>query len=139
MTASREQRFDAVFGRLRSILEPYAPKMYVTADSEAFYSLDMAPEKEREPATWFGGVRRGKAYVSYYLMSIYADPGLVAEISPALKKRMQGKSCFNFTQVDESLFDELKRLTARGYEATGGDPGWGKRVREESSTARTSR
>jgi hypothetical protein len=31
---------------------------------------------------------------------------------------MQGKSCFNFTQIDEELFAELERLTAasaRGF------------------------
>ena len=27
---------------------------------------------------------------------------------------MQGKSCFNFTRVDEALFEELDGLTARG-------------------------
>jgi hypothetical protein len=29
---------------------------------------------------------------------------------------MQGKSCFNFTSVDEKLFNELAELTERGYE-----------------------
>jgi hypothetical protein len=29
---------------------------------------------------------------------------------------MQGKSCFNFTRVDEALFDELDGLTVRGHE-----------------------
>ena len=37
-------------------------------------------------------------------------------ISPALKKRMQGKSCFNFTTIDEPLFSELAELTRRGAE-----------------------
>jgi hypothetical protein len=29
---------------------------------------------------------------------------------------MQGKSCFNFTRVDETLFDELGRLTTASLE-----------------------
>jgi hypothetical protein len=29
---------------------------------------------------------------------------------------MQGKSCFNFTKVDNDLFDELTDLTAKGRE-----------------------
>ena len=29
---------------------------------------------------------------------------------------MQGKSCFNFTRVDDVLFSELDGLTARGHE-----------------------
>jgi hypothetical protein len=35
-------------------------------------------------------------------------------MSPALKKRMQGKSCLNFTKVDKDLFKELKGLTKLG-------------------------
>jgi len=65
---------------------------------------------------WFGAVRIGKRYVSYHLMPVYAFPDLLNEISPELKKRMQGKSCFNFTHVDERLFQELVELTERGYE-----------------------
>ena len=36
-------------------------------------------------------------------------------ISPELKKRMQGKSCFNFKDVDEKLFKELAALTEISY------------------------
>ena len=35
-------------------------------------------------------------------------------MSPELKKRMQGKSCFNFKEVDENLFKELATLTKAG-------------------------
>jgi hypothetical protein len=34
-------------------------------------------------------------------------------MSPELRKRMQGKSCFNFSTIDESLFRELADITAR--------------------------
>ena len=64
----------------------------------------------------FAGIRRGKRYVSYYLMSVYASPDLVASMSPELRRRMQGKSCFNFTSVDEPLFDELERITVSSFE-----------------------
>ena len=63
---------------------------------------------------WFGGVRLGKAYVSYHLMPVYTHAGLAAKISPGLKKRMQGKSCFNFKAADPALFEELAALTAEG-------------------------
>ncbi len=35
-------------------------------------------------------------------------------MSPALKKRKQGKACFNFTAVDPDCFAELSRLVAAG-------------------------
>jgi len=59
-------------------------------------------------------MRLGKAYVSFYLMSVYASPDLLKGMSPELKKRMQGKSCFNFKEVDEKLFKELAQLTRAG-------------------------
>jgi hypothetical protein len=65
---------------------------------------------------WFGAVQTRKNYVSYHLMPVYVFPELLDTISPELKKRMQGKSCFNFTRVDEKLFNELADLTEQGYE-----------------------
>jgi hypothetical protein len=41
-------------------------------------------------------------------------PDLLKNISPELRRRMQGKSCFNFTRVDEPLLRELADLTDRG-------------------------
>jgi hypothetical protein len=35
-------------------------------------------------------------------------------MSPELKKRMQGKACFNFKEVDERLFKELAKITKEG-------------------------
>jgi len=65
---------------------------------------------------YFAGVRQGKNYVSYYLMSVPACPELVREMSPGLKKRIQGKACFNFTTVETEMLAELERLTRAGFE-----------------------
>ena|SRR5687767_14538093 len=127
--------FEPVFKRLKAILEPYGQRMHVTSETSDSYGIDMAPEAQRNPTTWFGGVRRGKAYVSYYLMPVYVEPSLLEGISPALKRRMQGKSCFNFTKVDDELFQELAELTRRGFERTAGDPAWGVAKREEHDMA----
>jgi hypothetical protein len=126
-----EADLEQVFRRLRSMLEPYGRKMHISADSAQWYGVDMAPEGERDPSTWFGATRLGKRYVSYYLMPVYVNPTLLGEVSPELKKRMQGKSCFNFSKVDERLLAELEVLTKRGYEATAGDPRWGAARRAE--------
>jgi hypothetical protein len=47
-------------------------------------------------------------------MPVYGSAALRDSMSPALKQRMQGKACFNFTTPDEALFAELVALTARG-------------------------
>jgi hypothetical protein len=64
---------------------------------------------------FFGSVRRGKAYVSFHLMPLYMNEKLTGQVSTELKKRMQGKTCFNFKQVPEpELAAELARLTEEG-------------------------
>jgi hypothetical protein len=117
--------FDRVYERLKALLEPYARRLHVSGETPTTYSVDRAPDGKRDPSTSFGAVRRGRRYVSYYLMPIYVEPSLLDGISPELRRRMQGKSCFNFTRVDEALLGELAELTRVGYEASGGDPKWG--------------
>jgi hypothetical protein len=48
-------------------------------------------------------------------MPVYMNPALQKRISPELKKHLQGKSCFNFTEIDPVLFRELAHLTAVGF------------------------
>lgn len=50
-------------------------------------------------------------------MPVYGRPELLAGISPELRRRKQGKSCFNFSAVDELLMAELETLTERSFEA----------------------
>jgi hypothetical protein len=105
--------FDAVHQRLRSILVPYGESLHLTKDEPGGVTLEI-PGLEGKPWGYVAGTRVGKRYVSYYLMPVYASPELNASLSPQLRKRMQGKSCFNFATVDEGLFAELADLTARG-------------------------
>jgi hypothetical protein len=105
--------FDAVHARLRDILLRHRGDLAVTKDGPAGLTVEV-PGLEGKPWGYVAGTRVGKRYVSYYLMPIYASPELAASVSPELAKRKQGKSCFNFTKVDEPLLDELEDLTARG-------------------------
>ncbi len=109
--------FQPVFAGLREILTPYAQRMVVVDDTPKCYYLN-SPKlhpKNRRPMM-FAAVQMGKNYVSFHLMPIYGSPTLLASLSPALKKRMQGKACFNFTAVDTALFAELADVTKRGLE-----------------------
>jgi hypothetical protein len=103
-----------VFERLKEIFAPYEPKMDIAQDTETMYVLNTRHLLKKNYPLMFGGVRLGKNYVSYHLMSIYAAPDETNAISPELKKRMQGKACFNFISVDEPLFKELAKLTKAG-------------------------
>ena len=104
-----------VFVRLKAIIAPYAKKkMDVAADNQTNYQLNTRHIMRNRQPLCFGGVRMGKNYVSFYLMSLYTSPGDAQGMSPELKKRMQGKSCFNFKVIDEKLFSELAGLTKAG-------------------------
>ncbi len=109
-----QKDFTTVFAKLKAILKPYAQKMVVVHDTSSCYYLDTRYIMKNKQPLCFGSVRVGKNYVSFYLMSIYASPDLLKGMSPELKKRMQGKSCFNFKEVDENLFKELDKLTKAG-------------------------
>ena len=104
---------DAVHARLRELLAPYRESLNVTKDGPGGMALEV-PGLEGKPWGYVAGTRVGKRYVSYYLMPVYAAPELAASLSPELRRRMQGKSCFNFAAVDEALFAELADITARG-------------------------
>ena len=107
--------FDAIDRRLREILEPLRSKLVATKDEPGVLSLEISGF-EGKPYGYVAGIRRGKRYVSYYLMSVYAFPDLLKSMSPELRRRMQGKSCFNFTTVDEPLFGELALITTAGFD-----------------------
>ena len=106
--------FSEVFNELKSIFKPYVKKMDVASDTDTNYMLNTRYIMRNKQPLCFGGVRLGKSYVSFYLMSAYTCPDLLKAMSPELKKRMQGKSCFNFKEVDKKLFSELKTLTKAG-------------------------
>ena len=111
----RAAAFTEVEARLREIVEPLRPRLVATRDRPGDLALEI-PGLEGKPWGYVAGIRRGKRYVSYYLMSVYAEPAIAAGMSPELRRRMQGKSCFNFTHVDEPLLDELGRITTSSFE-----------------------
>src|SRR5438876_8199523 len=130
-----KNNFNEVFARLKSIFQPYTTKMDVACDTESYYLLNTRHIMKNKQPLCFGGVRRGKNYVSFYLMSIYSSSEEAKAISPELKKRMQAKSCFNFTKVDERLFQELAKLTKAGV-ARFGDETFIDSLRKAQATAR---
>ena len=102
---------EPVHDRLKALLTPYRQTLTVAQDGLAGMTLEL-PGYEGKPRGYVAGTRLGKRYVSYYLMGVYGDPKLQAGMSPELRRRMQGKSCFNFTKVDEGLLRELGALTS---------------------------
>jgi hypothetical protein len=113
---SPQTDFPIVFERLKNILQPFAPKLTITADTSSAYSLDGPYSEKWKKELFFGSTQLKKNYVSFYLMPVYMYPELLDGISPELKKHMQGKSCFNFKKVEPELFQELADLAKKSYE-----------------------
>jgi hypothetical protein len=112
--------FAPIFAALKAVFAKYTNRLAVKADTPIEYllvtkSASPFPQHKGQPMH-FGSVLLGKAYVSFHLMPIYMSPALQQSISPALKKRMQGKTCFNFkTEPEPELIAGLTRLTEEAF------------------------
>ena len=120
MATATPSRLRETFEALRAILAPHAKTLLVRVDSETEYQLCSRTLTDRIGKPLFvAAVQAKKNYVSYHLMPIYMDARLQRSIPPALTKRMQGKSCFNFRTLEEALAarQQLAQLTRTGIDA----------------------
>ena len=112
---SNTDAFHDTFATLRGVLERSAKGLLVQVDKPGDYQLCSTSKTDRIGRPLFvAAVQTKKNYVSYHLMPIYACPELLKELSPSLRKRMQGKSCFNFTTIEPAHVKELGALTKKG-------------------------
>jgi hypothetical protein len=106
-----------VFKELRAILAPFADQFDPKKDDASELYLDSRYLQKNKKPLFFAAVQIKKAFVSFHLMPVYLRPELLDGLSPGLKSRMQGKSCFNFAEPDPALFEELARLTKAGFDS----------------------
>ncbi len=115
--------FESIFARIRAMLAAHSDSAVAKSDQPGSYHLDTHETRAKDGyRTYFGGAEINKNFVSAHLFPVYTDPALLDSASPELKKRMQGKSCFNFKKLDEPLLAELQALIDQGaalYRAQG--------------------
>ena len=104
----------AMFKAIIVILRPLASQLTIVKDDHEQFYLDSRQLDQKGKPIFFAAARVGKDKVLAYLMPVYTDPVLLAEISVPLKKRMQGKSCFNFKTLDPALLKEWESLARAG-------------------------
>ncbi|WP_397577440.1 hypothetical protein [Sphingorhabdus sp.] len=102
---------DDIFSTLKNMLKPYEPDFHVKRDAADNYYLETV--KADGTPEMFAAVQIKKSYVSFHLFPVYLEPSLLDEISDALRKRMQGKSCFNFGPKHNIPVDEMPSLVAQ--------------------------
>jgi len=111
--------FEAAFVQLKGVFEKHLCRLAVKQDTALVYDLaartpSPLPQHKGHPM-WFGAVRRGKAYVSFHLMPLYMNPPLLRAVKPALRKHMQGKTCFGFKGAPApALLENLEQLVEAG-------------------------
>lgn len=104
-----------LFAALRGLLLAHGSALSVVHDDDGHFYANCRKLDARGKAQFFGAVKVSGRKHSFHFMPVYDFPELLVELSPALKKHMQGKSCFNFTSSDASLLEELQSLIKRGF------------------------
>lgn len=110
--AAVEARLAAVETRLQAIVDAYRDRLVVGS----VYGLETLTRPGTKAHDFFAFVKPGASYVSLYLKPVYTWPDLLDDISPALRKRLQGtRTAFGFASVDDELLAELEGLVERAF------------------------
>jgi hypothetical protein len=107
----------AVEVRLQRILEPYRDCL----ETATIYGIPTLRRRGAKAHDWFAFVKPASKHVGFFLLPVYTYPALREGLSPALTKRLTGKSTFTFPALDEDLATELEGLVARAFAAYMGE------------------
>ncbi len=101
-----------VEARLRAIVDAYRDRLVVGS----VYGMETLTRPDAKAHDFFAFVKQGTSYVSLYLKPVHTWPDLLDDISPALRKRLQGsRTAFSFTVVDDAQLTELETLVERAF------------------------
>ena len=104
-----------IFTKLKSVLTSLDNGLVPKKNESDYYYLN-TNKRIKDKEIFFGAVQIRKSYVAYHLYPVYTNPELPKEISDTLKKRMQGKSCFNFKkEITDEQLNEIRELTKKSY------------------------
>ena len=101
----------AVEARIWAVLEPYRGDL----EDATIYGMPSLRWPGAKAHDYFAAVRRGKSFVSLYLLVADTYPDALAGTPEALLKRRSGKAAFNFPILDEPMAHDLAALLDRLY------------------------
>jgi hypothetical protein len=102
---------EAVEATIWSLLEPYRAEL----EDATIYGLPSLRWPGAKAHDYFASVKRGKSYVSVYLLVAETYPDALEGTPPALLKRRTGKAAFNFPTLDDAMTADLRALLDRLY------------------------
>jgi hypothetical protein len=103
---------DAIEARIWSILAPYRDRL----EPSTIYGIPSLTWPGAKAHDYIAAVKRGKSYVSLYLVVADTYPDALDAAPPELLKRRSGKSAFTFAALDDSLAAALDAMLARLFE-----------------------
>lgn len=112
--SDKKREFEVAFQGLRKILKPFDKKLRVIKDGPGGYMSESKSIRYQGKPVMFASIT-SKSYVAFHLFPVYMFPDLLKGISPELKKRMQGKMCWNFKKAAEPLFAELGGIVEASF------------------------
>ena len=114
-------QLNAVEVRLRHLLVPYEDRL----EWGTIYGIPTLRRPGAKGHEWFAFVKPAAKHVSFYLLPVHEHASLRSSLSPALAKKLTGRSTFNFAAVDEPLFAELESVIARAFDLYMAEPAAG--------------
>lgn len=102
---------ESIEGRLWQLLDPYRAEL----EDATIYGMPSVRWPGAKAHDYFASIKRGKSYVSLYLLVADTYPDALEGASPTLLKRRTGKAAFNFPTLDDELARDLEALLSRLY------------------------
>jgi hypothetical protein len=102
---------EAVEATIWSLLEPYRGEL----EDATIYGLPSLRWPGARAHDYFASVKRGKSYVSLYLLVADTYPDALEGAPASLLKRRTGKAAFNFPSLNEPMAADLRALLDRLY------------------------
>ena len=105
----------SVFEQLKDLLTPYYAGLEIHQDKEDSILLSTRFIMKNNQPLFFAAIQKKAHHVSFHLMPVYVEPILMLDVTPELKRRMEGKSGFIFESLTPELVSQLSRLVELGY------------------------
>ena len=87
----------AVEARIWSLLDPYRAEL----EAATIYGMPSLRSPGAKAHDYFAAVRRGKSYVSLYLLAADTYPEALEGTPDTLLRRRTGKAAFTFPELDD--------------------------------------
>lgn len=108
-----------VYNKIKSILKKHKGVLTAKKDVKGDYQLYSIKKIEVlnkvVDEMYFAGVTVKKNDVRFYFFPLYTHLKEF-RLTPSLKKRLKGKTCFQINKLDEELMNDISLLIKKGYE-----------------------